>query len=149
MGLQDLLNNDDDRRDFGDFAERYHRGRVDEGYDDDEARQRYHRSDRSIDDDEYERAAREAFSRMDERSRREFGRELGRRGPERGVDVDQDDDDDASVLAGVLGGMRRRDRGGLGGMLDDRDGGGLLGGPMGKVLTGGIAAIAVKGMLDR
>lgn len=147
MGLRDLLNDDNDRRDFRDFADRFDRGRPEEHYDEHEARDRYSRIERHLDDDEYERSARETFSRMEPRQRRELSRELRSRGRQRGYDFGRDDDDrdDPSVLAGMLRGARQQDAGGLGGLLGGGDGGdGLLGGTMGKVLMGGIAAMAVR-----
>ena len=70
MGLMDLLGNDDDRRDFHDFADRFDRGRLEENYDEHEARDRYSRIERHLDDDEYERSARETFARIGQRDRR-------------------------------------------------------------------------------
>lgn len=147
MGLRDILenDNDDDRQRYRDFADRYERGRIDEGYDEDEARRHYSRFERDMDDDEFERSARATFERMDPGDRRQYSRELRRRGRERGHDFgrDDDDNDDPSVLAGMLRGARQRESGGLGGMLGGGgDGEGM--GTMGKVLMGGIAAMAAR-----
>jgi hypothetical protein len=144
MGLRDIVdNNDDDRRRYRDFADRYERGPIHEGYDDDEARRHYSRFERDMDDDDFERSARATFERMDPSDRRQYSRELRRRGRERGHDFGRDDDDDdPSVLAGMLRGARKKESGGLGGLLGGGDGDGM--GTMGKVLMGGIAAMAAR-----
>ena len=130
------------RRRSRDFADRYGRGRIHEGYDEDEARQHSSRFERDMDDDDFERSARATFERMDPSDRRQCSRDLRRRGRERGHDFGRDDDDDdPSVLAGMLR-ARKQESSGLGGLLGGGDGDGV--GTMGKVLMGNIAAMAAR-----
>lgn len=170
MGLMDLLtgggDDNDHRRDYNDFVDRYERGRPHEGYDDDEVYQRYQQVDGDLNDDDFEYSARESFQRMDPDERRQFARQLRSQARERGYSDFDDDDDryqDPNALAGLLGGMRRQDPGLLGGLLGGGMGGGGMGGMMGgggmgggmmgnplaKMAMAGIAASAARRMMGR
>lgn len=157
---------DDDRRsrrqDYGDFVDRYDRGRPHEGYDDDEVHRRFREVHNDLSDDDFEYSARESFSRMDPDERRQFARQLRSQARDRGYDDFDDDDDryqDPDALAGLMGGMRRRDPGLLEGVLGGGMGGGMMGGgggmggmmgnPLAKMAMAGIAASAARRMMSR
>lgn len=173
MGLMDLLGDDNSRNDFRDFSDRFERGAPWDGFDDREAFERHERVASHLDDDEYERHARSVVERLSPDERRALGRELAQRGRSRGMDFDDRDDryDDPGQLSGMVGRVRRQSPGGLGdllgggggggglgGMLGGGGGGGLggmmsgggggdMGGALGKVLMGGIAAMAARQVL--
>lgn len=168
-----------DRDDYGDFVRRYEDGPPDTGYDEREAADRYGRAARDLPRADYERHARASVERMSPQQRRQLGRQLRERVPDFDRDGDGRDDryEDPGTLAGMLGGVHERQPDMLGGLLGgggqprrgDRDGdgipdrqerggggggGGLLGGGGGgdtlmKMALGGVAAMAVKQVMNR
>ena len=166
-GLFGGRDDDDDRRRARarDFVGRYEQGPPREGYDDDEVVRNYRAVAGRLSPEEYEEAAREAFGRMPPEHRRELRQRLrerggGRHAPERddprelaraAARYRQEDPDGGGLLSmfGIGGGgggggdLMSAARGGGGG------GGGLMGNPVAKAAMAGVAAIAVKKMLDR
>ena len=152
FGGQD--DDDDDRRRARarDVVGRYEQGPPHEGYDDDEVVRNYRSVAGRLAPEEYEEAAAEAFGRMPPEHRRELRQRLRERGgsryaPER---------DDPRQLARAAARYRREDPdagdlsslfglgGGGGGGLGD-----LMGNPVAKAAMAGVAAIAIKKVLDR
>ena len=161
------------KEEFEDFSRRYDQGAPWDGFDEDEARDKYRRVAPNLTPDLYQESAEEAFSRMSPEQRYELGRQLQHSARQEGLGFDADDDDqlrDPRSLAratsrihqerpGFLeqmlgGGSSGGGMGGMGGILGGgSSGGGLggmlgggLGGGLGKAALGGIAAIAVKKM---
>jgi hypothetical protein len=147
------------RQRANDFIERYERGRPYDGIDDDEVIQNYRATAGRLSPQEYEEAAAESLGRLS----REERRELRRRMRQQGGQIDNDDDDDPRRMARELSQYQQQQGsddplGGLGGMLGGMFGGGgnaqasssggdLLGGPLGKAVLGGVAAVAMKKMM--
>ena len=145
------------QQEFEDFSRRYDQGAPWDGFDEDEARDKYRRVAPNLSPDQYRESAEEAFSRMTPEQRYELGRQLQQSARQEGLGFDADDDDalrDPRRLASatsriqqerpdfleqMLGGGGSRGGGGMGGMLS---------GGLGKAALGGIAAIAVKKMMS-
>ncbi|MBA2248184.1 MAG: hypothetical protein H0W23_08650 [Chloroflexia bacterium] len=163
-GLFGGNDDDDDRKSKAqDFISRYDQGPVDEGYDDDEAFQHFQQVSQHADPDTMNRAAEQAFSRMDPDQRTQFAQYLQQQG---GGQLQGRMSSDPREMAGMVSQMQRQNPGGLGalfgggnsgggggignalgGLLGGGGGGGFPGGSMGKVALGGIAAFAMKEML--
>ena len=167
--LSDLFGGeDDDRRHRArDFVSRYEQGPIDQGYSDEEAYENFQRVSQRMDPDTMERAAEQAFSRMDPSQRAQFAQYLQQRG---GYQMSGGMQDDPRQLAGMVSRIQREQPGGLealfggggggglggaiGGLFgggDNRqrgdEGGGFPGGTLGKVALGGIAAFAMKELM--
>ena len=149
MGLMDLLGGGD-RAGLEDFAQRFDQGSPWDGFDDQEADERHRQVAEHLSPEEYQDSARDVFARLSPQERRQIGRQLRDRSRQQGVDFDPDDDgrddryEDPGVLGGLVGGLQGRQPGGLGQLLGGGGGGGL-----GKVVLGGIAAMAVKRFTGR
>jgi hypothetical protein len=147
-----------------DFIDRYERGRPYDGIGDDEVIQNYRATASRLSPQEYEEAAADAFGRLSREERRELRRRLRQ---QRGGQMRDDDDDDPRTMARELSQYRQQGSddplggllGGLGGMFGGGGGGStqasgsqpqgdLLGGPLGKAVLGGVAAFAMKKMMD-
>ena len=155
---------DDDRRpNARDFISRYEQGPIDQGYSDEEAYQHYQNVAQHADPETMQRAAEQAFARMDPDQRAQFAQYLQQQG---GGRMQGQFGSDPRQLAGMVSQVHRQDPGGLaslfggggssggggignalGGVLGG-GGGGFPGGTLGKVALGGIAAYAMKEMLD-
>jgi len=163
-GLFGGQDNDDDelrRRRATDFVDRYERGAPYEGIDDDEVIQNYRATAGRLSPQEYEEATADAFSRLSREERRELRRRMRQ---QRGAQMIDDDDDDPRLMAREFSQYRQQGSddplgglmGGLGGMFGGGGGstqasgsqGDLLGGPLGKAVLGGVAAFAMKKMMD-
>ena len=150
MGLMDLLGGGGDRAGLEDFAQRFDQGSPWDGFDDQEADERHRQVAEHLSPEEYQDSARDVFARLSPQERRQIGRQLSDRSRQQGLDFDPDDDgrddryEDPGVLGGLVGGLHGRQPGGLGQLL-----GGGGGGGMGKVVLGGIAAMAVKRVTGR
>jgi hypothetical protein len=155
---------DDDRSSHArDFISRYEQGPIDQGYSDDEAFEQYQRVAQHADPETMQRAAQQAFARMDPGQRAQFAQMLQQRMGGQGMGGGYDDPGQLAGLvsqfqrqqpgglAALFGGGGSRSGGGLadmvGGALGGGGGGGFPGGTMGKVALGGIAAYAMKEML--
>ena len=145
MGLMDLLGGPD-RGGLEDFAQRFDQGSPWEGFDEDEAQQRYQQVSQHLSQEEYEDSAREVFAKLSPQERREVAKLLKSRARDRGVhfDTSDHDDDDPGLLGSLVGSLQGREPGGLGSLLG---GGGGGGGGLQKVILGGIAAMATKRFL--
>jgi hypothetical protein len=158
---------DDDRTPQArDFINRYEQGPIDQGYSDEEALEQYQRVSQHADPETMQRAAEQAFSRMDPSQRAQFAQIMQQRmgGGSTGYSddprqlagmVSQAHRQDPNGLASLFGGGGGRGNGGggggvgdmIGGLLGGGGGGGFPGGTLGKVALGGIAAYAMKEML--
>jgi hypothetical protein len=161
FGGQDDDDDEGRRRRATDFVDRYERGAPYDGIDDDEVIQNYRATAGRLSPQEYEEATAESLGRLSREERRELRRRLRQ---QRGGQIDTDDDDDPRLMARELSQYRQQGSddplGGLGGMLGgmlggggssnqgDSSGGDLLGGPLGKAVLGGVAAFAMKKMMD-
>ena len=164
-GLFGGQDDDDDRRQTRarDFVNRYETGAPDEGYSDEEAVHNYRQVAGRLSPREYEEAAAETFGRLSPQERKQLKRQMRERSGGRMV-VD-DDNDDPRELARMTSRYREQDSGGgglaglfgMGGGGNGGDlmsaarggGGGMLDNPLAKVAMGGIAAVAMKKILDR
>jgi hypothetical protein len=162
FGGQDDDDDDVRRGRATDFVDRYERGAPYDGINDDEVIQNYRATAGRLSPQEYEEAAAESFGRLSREERRELRRRMRQ---QRGGQIDADDDDDPRTMARELSQYRQQQQqgddplGGLGGMLGGMFGGGggssqasssggdLLGGPLGKAVLGGVAAVAMKKMM--
>lgn len=172
--LQGLFGGDDDDRrpQARDFISRYETGPIDQGYSDDEAFQNYQRVSQRADPETMQRAAEQAFSRMDPSQRAQVAQLLAQQGGQGTMSGRQDD---PRQMAGMVSRMQRDNPGGLaslfggggsssgGGGIGETignllggnqqsssgssSGGGFPGGTLGKVALGGIAAFAMKEIL--
>lgn len=145
-----------------DFVGRYERGQPHEGYDNDEVMERFRQVSGHMGDDDMREAARQSFSRMSPDQRREYKRAMRQRGAG-GFD---DDNDDPDVLAQATQGFMKGqpDQGGgiggfLGGMfgggndssqrqMPQQDQGSMMDNPAVKAAMAGMAAFAMKKMMD-
>jgi len=159
---------DDDRRPQArDFVSRYEQGAIDEGYTEKEAYENFQRVSQHADPETMQRAAEQAFARMDPAQRAEFAQMLQQRMGGSGNQVGGSSDDPRQ-MAGMVSRVQRENPGGLaslfggdggsngggggigdvlGGVLGGGGGGGFPGGTLGKVAMGGIAAYAMKEIL--
>jgi hypothetical protein len=165
--LKGLFGGDDDDGDkksrASDFISRYEQGPIDQGYDENEAYEHFQRVSQHADPDTMQRAAEQAFSRMDPDQRAQFAQMLQQQG---GGQSFGGRSSDPREMAGMVSQMQRQNPGGLaslfggggsgggggigdalGGLLGGGGGGGFPGGSIGKVALGGIAAYAMKEML--
>ena len=122
---------------------------------------RYDPVERQVPPDMYEQSAQEAFARMSPQERMEFTRYLRQRAQQQHFDfpdLNQDGIDDRvqrdpGELARMTTRMRQQQPGGLGALLGGGGGGGgmgdMLGNPLAKAALAGVAAMAVKQMMNR
>jgi len=147
--------NDDRRSQAHDFISRYEQGPVDQGYDENEAFDHFQQVSQHADPDTIQRAAEQAFSRMDPDQRQQFAQYLQQQG---GAQYAGRMSSDPRDMAGMVSHVQRQQPGGLaslfgggngggGGALGGLLGGGFPGGNLGKVALGGIAAYAMKEMI--
>jgi len=159
---------DDDRTPQArDFINRFEQGPIDEGYSDQEAFENYQRVAQHADPETMQRAAEQTFARMDPRQRAEFAQMLQQRMGGQAGGQFGGYSDDPRQMAGMVSQVQRESPGGLaclfgggggssgGSGLGDMVGGllggggnGFPGGTLGKVALGGIAAYAMKEVLD-
>ena len=150
------------RREYEDFVGRYDQGAPWDGISDQEAAQRYQEVAPRLSPQEYQESAQEAFARLSPQERQQLGRYLQQQARQQGVDVpdlnrDGIDDrlQDSAYLAHAAGQMQQQQPGLLGQLLGGGGGGGSGGGvgevlanPLAKAALAGIAAVAVKRMMD-
>ena len=169
--LEGLLGGGKQRSDWDDFVGRYDRGAPYDGISDDEAVRRYDQVAGQLSPQQYEQAAYGAFAWMSPQERLEFGRSLQRQSRQQGMDIPDFNGDgiddrlqDAGYLAQVTGRMQQCQPGGLSALLGGSGGGGgmggmlggggggmgdMLGNPLAKAALAGVAAMAVKQMMNR
>lgn len=152
-------------QDYRDFISRYEQGSPHEGYEDEEVSSRYQQVSRQMPSDLYQESAQEAFNRMSPQERMQFGQYLRQQSRQQNYnfpDLDQDGQDDRfqdpNYLAQVTGRMHQQQpdmlsqlmSGGVGSLMGGSGGGGnALSSPLAKAAMAGIAAIAVKKMMER
>lgn len=152
---------------YRDFVNRYEQGAPHEGYSDEEVSSRYQQVSRQLPADVYQESAQEAFSRMSPQERMQFGQYLQQQSRQQNYnfpDADGDGQDDRyqdsnylaqatsrmhqqqpDMLSQILGGAA----GMLGGNSQGGGGGGMFSNPLAKGAMAGIAAMAVKNMMNR
>ena len=149
-GLFGGQDDDDDRRRgrARAFVGRYEQGPPYEGISDEEAYHNYRQVADRLPPRDYEESAAEAFQQMSPQERMQFAQMLQQRaggqfGGVRG--------DDPRQLAQAVARYRQQDEGGLPSLFGGGGGGmgDLLSNPLAKAALGGVAAIAMKKMLDR
>lgn len=166
-GLFGGQDDDDDDRRRGratDFVSRYEQGPPHEGYDDHEVIQNYRSVERNMSPQDFEEAASGAFGRMTPQHRQQMRDTMQQRSGGR-INVESDDPRELARAAsryrqedssggGLLsmfgmggndggGDLMSASRGGGGGM------GGMLDNPMAKAALAGVAAMAMKKMVNR
>ena len=155
-GLFGGQDDDDDDRRRGraqDFVSRYEQGPPYAGISDEEAYHNYRQVAGRLPPRDYEESAAEAFQRLSPQERMQFAQLLQQRGGDRFGGVRGDD---PRQLAQAVARYRQQDEGGLASLFGGGGGGGggggmgdLLSNPLAKAALGGVAAIAMKKMLDR
>ena len=154
MDLLSQLMSGGQQQEFEDFSRRYDQGAPWDGFDDDEARDKYRRVAPNLPPDVYRESAEETFSRLSPEQRYELGRRLQQSARDEGLAFDADGDGlrDAGSLARATSRVHQERPGFLeqvlGGGSGGGMGGGMLGGGLGKAALGGIAAMAVKKMMS-
>jgi hypothetical protein len=113
---------DDDRTTKArDFISRYEQGSIDQGYSDEEAYQNFHRVSQRIDPDTMQRAAEQAFARMDPNQRAQVAQFLQQRS---GYQMSGGAPDDPRQMAGMVSQIQRDQPGGLESLFGAVGGGG-------------------------
>ena len=151
--------------DYRDFVNRYEQGSPHEGYTDDEVANRYQQVSRQIPHDVYQDSAQEAFSRMSPQERMQYGQYMQQQARQQNFnfpDIDQDGQDDRyqdpRYLAQVTSQMHQQQPDMLGQLMSgatgaimggNRGGSSPLGNPLVKGAMAGIAAMAVKNLMNR
>jgi hypothetical protein len=139
MGLLDNLMKDAAGQEHHeDFARRYEHGQPDQGYTEQEALAHHQAVAPNLSNGEYEKAALAAFKNMSPQQRQDFRKHINHRlGPNaRPASTGHEPNE----LSKLVGGLHSQDPGMLGNLL----GGGGMGGSIGKMALGGIAAMAIK-----
>jgi hypothetical protein len=154
--LEMLMGNSQTREGFKDFLGRFEEGPPSEGYDDREVLDRYGEVAHKASPSDYKEAARDAFGRLSQADREEFGRLLAGQARSKRLDLpgltpaQGQGFGDLDWLANLTGqlhqqpGLLRDLLGGLTGSGGTSSSGGLLSSPLAKAALAGIAAMLVK-----
>lgn len=162
--LESIFGNDREvEKDYGNFVNRYEQGSPSEGYSDQEVYDRYQNVSKRLPPDLYQESAQEAFSRMTPQERMEFGRYLQQQTRQQNLnfpDLNQDGIDDRfqdprpncssnrsnSIFKGLIytGQIFKGASGMIGGQ-----GGNIMSNPLAKGAMAGIAALAVKKLMNQ
>ena len=154
--LEMLMGSSETREGFEDFLKRFEEGPPSEGYEDQEVLDRYGEVAHRASPPEYAQAARDAFGRLSQEDREEFGQLLAGRAQSRGFDPSGltpprgQGFGDLDWLGKIIGqihqqpGLLRDLLGGLTGNRQTSSSGGILGSPLAKAALAGIAAMLVK-----
>jgi len=154
--LEMLMGNSQTREGFKDFVNRFEEGPPSEGYEDQEVLDRYGEVAHRASSSDYEEAARDAFGRLSQADREEFGQLLAGRAQSKRLDLPgltptQDQGfGDVDWLANITSqihqqpGLLRDLLGGLTGNRETSSSGGILSSPLAKAALAGIAAMLVK-----
>jgi hypothetical protein len=157
MNLFENLFGGQQRQESEDFVNRYQQGHPAEGYSEEEVMQHYQKVAGSAPDDIYQQSAEESFARLSPQERKEFFQFLRQRaqqqqGAQDFTDLNQDGVDDRyqdpHELAQLTTRMRRQQPGFLEQLLGG-GGQGMLGNPLAKGALAGIAAMAMRKMMQR
>jgi hypothetical protein len=152
MGLLDgLLSDSEARAGHQDFANRFEQGEA--GYSEQEAFEQHEKVAQRATPQEYQQAAMAAFQRMTPQQRQQFRQEINHRmgqhghqhpgqgGQGHGRGEGQGQGHAPGELAKLVGDLHSQNPGMLGSLMG---GGGGMGGSIGKMALGGIAAMAIK-----
>ena len=151
-----LMGNDQTREGFQDFLNRFEDGPPWEGYSDREVLDRYGEVAHKASPSDYEDAARDAFGRLSEADREEFGQLLAGQARNRRVDLpglspgQGQGFGNLDWLANITSqlhqqpGLLRDLLGGLTGNRGTSSSGGIFSSPLAKAALAGIAAMLVK-----
>lgn len=157
--LEMLMGNSQSRAGFEDFLNRFEDGPPSEGYDDREVMDRYAEVAHKVSDSDYQQAARDAYGRLSQADREEFGQLLAGQARSKGLDLPGltpaegqgfGNLDWLSKITGQLHqqpGLLRDLLGGLSGNKETSGSGGLFSSPLAKAALAGIAAMLVKRVL--
>ena len=158
--LEMLMGNSQTREGFKDFLSRFEEGPPSEGYEDQEVLDRYGEVAHKASLSDYEQAARDAFGRLSQSDREEFGQLLAGRAQNKGLDLPgltparSQGFGDLDWLANMTSqihqqpGLLRDLLGGLtGGSRETSRSGSILSSPLAKAALAGIAAMLVKKVL--
>jgi hypothetical protein len=157
MNLFENLFGGQQRQGAEDFLNRYQQGHPSEGYSEEEVMQHYQTATGSVPDDIYEQSAEESFARLSPQERKEFFQFLRQRAQQQQVaqdfpDLNQDGVDDryqdSRELAQLTTRMRRQQPGFFEQLLGG-GGQGMLSNPSAKGALAGIAAMAMRKMMQR
>jgi len=157
--LEMLMGNSQTREGFKDFLNRFEEGPPSEGYEDQEVLDRYGEVAHKASPSDYEQAARDAFGRLSQADREEFGQLLAGRAQSKRPDLSGltptqgQGFGDVDWLANITSqihqqpGLLRDLLGGLTGNKETSSAGGIFGSPLSKAALAGIAAMLVKKVL--
>jgi len=157
--LEMLMGNSQTREGFEDFLNRFEDGPPSEGYGDQEVLDRYGEVAHKVSPSDYEQAARDAFGRLSQADREEFGQLLAGRAQSKRLDLpgltpaQGQGFGNLDWLANITSqlhqqpGLLRDLLGGLAGGRESGSSGGILSSPIAKAALAGIAAMLVKRML--
>ena len=157
--LEMLLGNSSTREGFEDFLNRFEEGPPSEGYSDREVLDRYGEVSHKVSSPDYEQAARDAFGRLSQADREEFGQMLAGQARSRSLDLSgltpapDKGFGDLDWLANITSqlhqqpGLLRDLLGGLAGNRGTSSSGGIFSSPLAKAALAGIAAMLVKKVL--
>ncbi|MDZ8070548.1 MAG: hypothetical protein RMY64_33895 [Nostoc sp. DedQUE08] len=149
--------------DYRNFVNRYEQGLPHEGYSDEEVLNRYQQVSRQLPPDLYQESAQEAFSRMSPQERMQFGRSLQQQTRSSNLnfpDLNQDGIDDRfqdpNYLAQTTGRVHQQQpdilsqiMSGAVGSFTGGQGGNIMSNPLAKGAMAGIAALAMKKLMQR
>ncbi len=150
--------------DYRNFVNRYEQGLPHEGYSDEEVSSRYQQVSRHLPPDLYQQSAQEVFSRMSPQQRMQFGQYLQQQARQQNFnfpDLNQDGIDDRlqdpRYLAQATGRIHQQQpdmlgqllNGAAGSLMGGNRGGNALNNPLAKGAMAGIAAMAVKHLMER
>ena len=154
--LEMLMGNKQSREGFQDFLNRFEDGPPWEGYDDREVMDRYGDVAHKASPSDYQHAARDAFGRLSQADREEFGELLAGQARKKGLDLSGleagqgqgfgDVDWLSSITSQIhqQPGLLRDLLGGLTGNSGASSSGGIFSSPLAKAALAGIAAMLVK-----
>ena len=157
--LEMLMGNSQTREGFEDFLNRFEDGPPSEGYGDQEVLDRYGEVAHKVSPSDYEQAARDAFGRLSQADREEFGQLLAGRAQSKRLDLpgltpaQGQGFGNLDWLANITSQLHQQPGllsdllGGLAGGRESGSSGGILSSPIAKAALAGIAAMLVKRML--
>jgi hypothetical protein len=151
------------RQQYQDFVQRYEQGQPADGYSGQEVMDRYQAVAHQVPNDVYQSSAEQAFARLSPQERQEFAQFLQQRAQQQNVSL--------PGMGGGFGGQVQQDPGALAGIVTQlhqqpgllsgllggggqtsggqRQQGSILDNPVAKAAMAGIAAMAVKNLMDR
>jgi hypothetical protein len=165
--LQRMLGGGQQRQEYQDFVQRYEQGHPSEGYSGQEVLDRYREVAGSIPPQLYQESAEQAFARLTPQERAEFMQFLQQRAQQQNVPLpsppggfNSPEAQDPGFLAQIAAQLHQQPglfSGLLGGLLGAGGGqkqhqgqqGNILDNPIAKAALAGIAAMAVKNMIER